>query len=56
VPDEPLLGVVATAYFPARLRERFAGDIRKHILRREIIATGLPTPSSIRGGPVLTRR
>ena len=40
VPDEPLLESWLSAYFPERLRERFAGDIKKHILRREIIATG----------------
>ena len=33
---------------------RFAGDIKKHILRREIIATGLTNAIVNRGGPVLT--
>jgi glutamate dehydrogenase len=53
VPDEPLLASWLTAYFPARLQERFATDIKKHILRREIIATGLTNAVVNRGGPVL---
>ena len=53
VPDEPLLESWLTAYFPARLHGRFATDIKKHILRREIIATGLTNAIVNRGGPVL---
>ena len=53
VPDEPLLESWLSAYFPARLHARFAGDIKKHILRREIIATGLTNAIANRGGPVL---
>ena len=52
VPDEPLLESWLSAYFPERLRTRFAGDIKKHILRREIIATGLTNAIVNRGGPV----
>ena len=53
VPDEPLLETWLSSYFPERLRERFAGDIKKHILRREIIATGLTNAIVNRGGPVM---
>ncbi len=41
VPDDPYLEPELMRYFPARLREQFADDIRGHRLRREIIATQL---------------
>src|SRR5262249_44379682 len=37
LPDEPQLGAWLTGYFPRALRERFAGELGKHRLRREII-------------------
>jgi glutamate dehydrogenase len=41
VPDDPYLEPELMRYFPARLRDQFADDIRGHRLRREIIATQL---------------
>jgi glutamate dehydrogenase len=56
VPDEPGLEPWLTGYFPAALRERFAGDIAKHSLRREIIALGLTNAVVNRGGPAMAVR
>ncbi|MFZ0427680.1 MAG: NAD-glutamate dehydrogenase domain-containing protein [Acidobacteriota bacterium] len=39
--DEAALERHLFEYFPINLRERFAGDVRRHQLRREIIATRL---------------
>ncbi len=39
VPDDPYLRRVLTGYFPAALRERFAGRMGGHRLHREIITT-----------------
>ncbi|MFT3853738.1 MAG: NAD-glutamate dehydrogenase [Ilumatobacteraceae bacterium] len=38
-PDDPYLEPFLVHYFPAELRSRFAGEIRSHRLRREIVAT-----------------
>ena len=56
VPDEPELEPWLTGYFPPLLRERFAGDIKKHSLRREIIALGLTNTIVNRGGPAMAVR
>ena len=56
VPDEPGLEPWLTGYFPSALRERFAGDIKKHSLRREIIALGLTNAIVNRGGPAMAVR
>jgi glutamate dehydrogenase len=56
VPDEPELGGWLTGYFPAQLRERFAGDIARHSLRREIVALGLTNAIVNRGGPAMAVR
>jgi glutamate dehydrogenase len=56
IPDEPGLEPWLTGYFPTALRERFAGDIRKHSLRREIIALGLTNAVVNRGGPAMAVR
>ena len=56
VPDEPGLEPWLTGYFPPALRERFAGDIEKHSLRREIIALGLTNAVLNRGGPAMAVR
>ncbi len=37
-PEDPYLSAELEAYFPARLRRRFAAEIMSHRLRREIIA------------------
>ncbi|MEO9249020.1 NAD-glutamate dehydrogenase [Citricoccus nitrophenolicus] len=39
LPDDPWYDRTLDAYFPSALRERFAGQIQDHPLRREIIAT-----------------
>ena len=39
LPDDPYLQSVLTAYFPEPLRESYAGQMRTHPLRREIITT-----------------
>jgi glutamate dehydrogenase len=39
LPDDPYMVRDLTAYFPTPLRERFAQQITRHRLRREIIAT-----------------
>ncbi|MCB1001421.1 MAG: NAD-glutamate dehydrogenase [Acidimicrobiales bacterium] len=41
LPDEPSLEPALMEYFPAPLRDRFAEQIRRHPLRREIVATQL---------------
>jgi glutamate dehydrogenase len=54
VPDEPQLESWLVGYFPPALRDRFAGDIEKHSLRREIIALGLTNTIVNRGGPPMS--
>ena len=56
VPDEPELEPWLTGYFPPLLRERFAGDIAKHSLRREIVALGITNAIVNRGGPAMAVR
>ena len=56
VPDATGLEPWLTSYFPSALRERFAGDIDKHSLRREIIALGLTNAVVNRGGPAMAVR
>lgn len=41
LPDEPALQHVLTEYFPRPLQQRFAEEIRRHRLHREILATQL---------------
>jgi glutamate dehydrogenase len=41
LPDDPYLEPMLFEYFPTPLRDRFATQIRRHRLRREIIATQL---------------
>ena len=41
LPDDPYLRGTLAAYFPAPLRERFAGQLEAHRLRREIITTSV---------------
>jgi glutamate dehydrogenase len=50
VVDDPYLSRVLADYFPKTMRERFAEDIEKHALRREIIATMLSNAIINRGG------
>lgn len=39
LPDDPFFGRALKAYFPKILSEKYAADIEKHQLKREIIAT-----------------
>jgi len=39
LPDDSFLGADLARYFPTPIRERFAADIQRHRLHREIIAT-----------------
>jgi glutamate dehydrogenase len=56
VPDDPYFSGELTRYFPAAMRERFAGDIEQHRLRREIIATQLSNAVINRAGPTVAAR
>ena len=51
LPDDPHFAATLEHYFPAKMRKPFAGDIRDHRLRREIIATVLANEVINRGGP-----
>ncbi|NYH98678.1 NAD-glutamate dehydrogenase [Cupriavidus plantarum] len=41
LPDDPLVAYLLPDYFPVPLRERYAGAMERHPLRREILATHL---------------
>jgi glutamate dehydrogenase len=56
VPDAPEVEAWLAGYFPPALRERFAADIARHSLRREIIALGLTNAIVNRGGPAMAVR
>ncbi|WP_274423326.1 NAD-glutamate dehydrogenase [Chelativorans sp. YIM 93263] len=51
LPDEPHFESDLFDYFPTQMREQYAGEIRDHRLRREIIATELANDVIDRGGP-----
>ena len=54
VPDSPAFAPLLIEYFPQALRERFAGDLANHRLRREIVATTLTNGLVNRLGPTGT--
>ncbi|WP_011582734.1 MULTISPECIES: NAD-glutamate dehydrogenase [Chelativorans] len=56
LPDERHFEADLFAYFPARMREKYAAEIRGHRLRREIIATELANDIIDRGGPAFVTR
>jgi glutamate dehydrogenase len=56
VPDEPQLATSLADYFPHELRWRFAEQLQRHSLRREIIALGLTNAIIDRGGPTMVVR
>ncbi|MBV8184328.1 MAG: NAD-glutamate dehydrogenase, partial [Hyphomicrobiales bacterium] len=56
VPDDPYFEGELTRYFPPAMCERFAGDIKQHRLRREIIATQLSNAVINRAGPIVAAR
>jgi glutamate dehydrogenase len=51
VPDDPYLLQELLDYFPTPMRDRFAGEIGNHRLRRDIISTRLANSLVNRGGP-----
>ena len=50
LPDDPYLRRVLTGYFPTPLRERYAGRMTSHRLRREIITTAVANDMVDRAG------
>ncbi|MFD1718737.1 NAD-glutamate dehydrogenase [Georgenia deserti] len=56
LPDEPWFTAELHAYFPEELRERFAGAMERHRLRREIIATRVANSVINRGGTTFVFR
>ena len=54
--DDPALEEVLIDYFPSALRESFADGIRRHRLRREIVATVLTNEFVNRLGPTFAYR
>ena len=51
LPEDPWVAAALAHYFPRRLREPYAGDIARHPLRREIIATVVLNQMVNRVGP-----
>ena len=56
VPEDAYLSTELERYFPAPVRERFAARLRRHRLRREIIATATANSLINRMGPVFPVR
>ncbi len=51
LPEDPWVATTLVRYFPERLHREFAGDIARHALRREIIATVVLNEMVNRVGP-----
>ena len=56
MPEDPYLSAELNRYFPAPVRERFAARLKRHRLRREIIATAITNSLINRMGPVFPVR
>jgi glutamate dehydrogenase len=56
LPDDPYLRRVLTGYFPAPLRERYAGRMASHRLHREIITTAVVNDMVDRSGTTFAFR
>jgi len=56
VPEDPYLSVELIRYFPAPVQRRFAARLKRHRLRREIIATAITNSLINRMGPVFPVR
>ncbi len=56
VPEDPYLSTELARYFPAPVQKRFAVRLKKHRLRREIIATAITNSLINRMGPVFPVR
>ncbi len=56
VPEDPYLSAELERYFPAPVQNRFAVRVKRHRLRREIIATAITNSLINRMGPVFPVR
>jgi glutamate dehydrogenase len=56
VPEDAYLSAELARYFPAPVQQRFAGRLKRHRLRREIIATAITNSLINRMGPVFPVR
>jgi len=56
VPEDPYLSAELSRYFPAPVLKRFAARLKRHRLRREIIATSITNSLINRMGPVFPVR
>jgi glutamate dehydrogenase len=56
VPEDPYLSAELARYFPAPVEQRFAARLKRHRLRREIIATSITNSLINRMGPVFPIR
>src|SRR6202522_3813734 len=56
VPEDPYLSTELNRYFPTPVQKRFAQRIKRHRLRREIIATAITNSLINRMGPVFPVR
>ncbi|MGA2187023.1 MAG: NAD-glutamate dehydrogenase [Steroidobacteraceae bacterium] len=56
VPEDPYLSAELARYFPAPVQQRFAARLKRHRLRREIIATSITNSLINRMGPVFPVR
>jgi glutamate dehydrogenase len=56
LPDDPCMARLLTTYFPSVLRKRFAREIERHQLRREIIVTALANDMINYGGATFVVR
>jgi glutamate dehydrogenase len=56
VPEDPYLSTELARYFPTQVQKRFAARLKRHRLRREIIATAITNSLINRMGPVFPVR
>jgi glutamate dehydrogenase len=56
VPEDPYLSTELARYFPTPVQKRFASRLKRHRLRREIIATAITNSLINRMGPVFPVR
>ena len=56
VPEDPYIATTLERYFPKALRERFPEALRRHPLKREIIATHVVNSMVNRVGPTFSHR
>ena len=56
LPDDPYFASEVQRYFPTPMRKRYAREIRRHRLRREIVATATTNSLVNRMGPVFVAR